>query len=272
MRKTVIFGGNGMLGRALQPYWQNEDLKIVSRTSLIQIDVRDLKVLRRFLDDEKPDLIINCVANINFNSCEEEPEDAMRTNALPCGVMAEYSQERGAKLVYISSDCTREVVNMYGKSKLEGENLARKDSRSLIIRTNIIGDASFGKWAYETIQNDRECVLFEDYITSGIDVWSFGRILKDMIGDEMKNGIKEEYQGIWNIGSHGSASKMRYMQEMARIMKKKLARARIGSVTSLKPTRNLDTTLDVSKTEEALGYEFPGMREVCELLVKKLNQ
>lgn len=141
MTKVAVFGAYGQLGtdivRALRAL-KNVD---VLSFDLEHVDFGNEKDLRSFLDQKvgTVDTIINCVAMTNTAYCEEHCEESYKVNAVPQAVLGQYCAKINACLIYFSSDYvfsgekrrpysendTPRPINIYGSSKLAGEDLVR---------------------------------------------------------------------------------------------------------------------------------------------------
>ncbi len=143
----VVTGVPGQLGSAFRRrlgdsarYLEQDDL-----------DLTDVATIRPTIEDLSPTLVINCAAYTAVDEAEEDEETARLVNATAVGAMAEVSNDIGASLVtfstdyvfdgtserpYVESDETK-PINAYGRTKLEGEQLALGASpQTLVIRTS----------------------------------------------------------------------------------------------------------------------------------------
>jgi dTDP-4-dehydrorhamnose reductase len=145
----VLFGKNGQLGWEFQrilPIFG--DVVALDREEL---DLCDLPTVQRTLGELEPGLIINASAYTDVDGAENEPELAMKINALAPGVMAETSRALGAVFIHYSTDYVFDgekntpytesdaanPLNMYGKSKFMGEeNIKQAGDAYLILRTS----------------------------------------------------------------------------------------------------------------------------------------
>lgn len=142
--KVVIFGANGMLGHALQQVFPDAIFK--GR----ELDITDATLVRTFIREIKPAIVVNAAAYTDVEGCEENRERAFEVNGRAPGYIAEACHASGSLLVHYSTDYvfngekqeyieTDEPcpINVYGASKFLGEQLIEKyHDKYLIIRTS----------------------------------------------------------------------------------------------------------------------------------------
>ena len=151
--QIAIIGANGQLGTDLCQQLSGFALVPLMHKD---IEIADVESVKRSLSMHKPDVIINTAAFVAVDDCESQPDKAYIVNALGAGNVASVAYELGAKLIYISTECVfggeggqRSTpytefdvpvpVNVYGKSKLAGENLVQHlCPRHLIIRISTL--------------------------------------------------------------------------------------------------------------------------------------
>ena len=152
--KVLLFGKNGQVGwelqRALAPVAEvvalDRDDTAPMCGDLTDTD-RILETVRQVL----PDAIVNAAAHTAVDKAESEPDLARAINATGPGVLAQAAAQCDAWLVHYSTDYvfsgagsrpwTEDDVtgplNVYGQTKLEGEELIRAGGcRHLILRTS----------------------------------------------------------------------------------------------------------------------------------------
>ncbi len=138
-----------MLGQAVAAHWRHQrcDVRALSRE---QADITDREGLLREVDDFPPKLIVNCAAFTDVDRCEKEPGKAFAINGDAVAHVVAAAERVGAGLIQISSDYVfdgksptpyREEANtdppsVYGKSKLRGEQQARRYPRALVVRAS----------------------------------------------------------------------------------------------------------------------------------------
>jgi dTDP-4-dehydrorhamnose reductase len=114
------------------------------------LDISDNALVRAFLMEIKPAIVINAAAYTDVEGCEENWEYAFDINGRAPGHIAEVCHESGSLLVHYSTDYvfngknreyietdSPDPINVYGASKLLGEQLIQKyHDNSRIIRTS----------------------------------------------------------------------------------------------------------------------------------------
>jgi len=162
MEETIlILGASGMLGRDLAAVFPGARL-----CGHKDLDITDEAVVRAYILDAKPDLVINAAAYTDVDGCENDAEAAFAVNGDAPGYIAAACRAVGARLVHYSTDYVFDgskteyvesdapnPINVYGASKLRGEqNIARSMDNYRIIRTSWLF-GRHGKNFVETIRH-----------------------------------------------------------------------------------------------------------------------
>ena len=161
MKKILITGADGQLGRALAKEYESEDVLIVrtefdGREGFLKLDITDPDEVVSVCRSQMPDVIINCAAATNVDGCEKDEAGAMRLNAGGVHNLSSIAGDIGAKFIHISTDYvfsgrgsepyleddTPDPVSAYGRTKLAGEREALMlCPRTFLIRTQwLYGD------------------------------------------------------------------------------------------------------------------------------------
>jgi dTDP-4-dehydrorhamnose reductase len=112
------------------------------------------------------DIVVNCAAYTNVEAAEDNAEEAMSVNRDGVRNIATICAERGIKLIHISTDFvfggdaerrtpylesdTPAPINVYGRTKAEGECEAMKVPEAIVLRTSWLY-APWGKNFLNTI-------------------------------------------------------------------------------------------------------------------------
>ena len=150
MKKIIVTGCNGQLGRAVNEYYGNaSDISFVN-TDVAELDITDIDAVMRLAREVKPYAIVNCAAHTAVDACESQYEKAFAINAIGARNLAIASRETGAKLVHISTDYVFDgtkttpyvetdptnPMGAYGSTKLAGEEFVKQFAdRWFILRT-----------------------------------------------------------------------------------------------------------------------------------------
>ncbi|MFH0869592.1 MAG: sugar nucleotide-binding protein [archaeon] len=81
----------------------------------------------------KPQFIIHVAANANGGWCEKNQEQAVAINELGTKYVVEGANKVGARIILISSVMVDNVGQFYGKTKLQGEEYAKKATAGYVI-------------------------------------------------------------------------------------------------------------------------------------------
>jgi dTDP-4-dehydrorhamnose reductase len=147
--KVLITGGKGQLGRALQAA-----VVRFPQLSLIVTDVEELNITNRnkvveFVELQHPAFIINAAAYTAVDKAEDERPLARLINAVAVGNIVAAALPVNACLLHVSTDYVFDgkkttpyveidpvnPLSVYGKTKLEGEQIALSYRRSMVVRT-----------------------------------------------------------------------------------------------------------------------------------------
>ncbi len=152
-KRILVTGSNGQLGRCLQDVVQEKRLEAYEFifTDSKTLDITNSGVVEDFFFSNQISYCINCAAYTAVDKAEEEVEEAFLVNADGVRNLALACQEQMATLVHISTDYVFDgrkdspyfpmdatnPINVYGKSKLLGEQYALKcNEKTIVIRTS----------------------------------------------------------------------------------------------------------------------------------------
>ena len=150
VKKVLVTGANGQLGKCLQdiaPGFSEYEFTFVSREAL---DIENLKDIEDFFKTNHFHYCVNAAAYTNVEKAESDAQTAYRTNAEAAGTIAAMCAKTDTVLIHISTDYvfdgkkqspyTEEdevrPINVYGASKLKGEELIRGASRKHFLFSN----------------------------------------------------------------------------------------------------------------------------------------
>ncbi|MFA9398541.1 MAG: dTDP-4-dehydrorhamnose reductase [Clostridiaceae bacterium] len=143
---NIITKKNSELGKIDKRY--NES--IVKGIDIEDLDITNIEDTRKYLNEFKPDIVINPAAYTNVDNCETNEDLAFKVNSLGPRNLAMICAELDCKLLHISTDYVFEgngsipykeydetnPSSVYGKTKLQGEKYIKEfSSKYFIVRT-----------------------------------------------------------------------------------------------------------------------------------------
>ena len=182
--RILLFGKGGQLGwelqRSLAPLGELVALDF-DHCGELCADFTNLPGLAETVRRVAPQIIVNAAAHTAVDKAESEPDLARTINALAPAVLAEEAQKLGAWLVHYSTDYVfdgsgtrpwREddataPLNVYGRTKREGEAAVARCPRHLIFRTSWVyaaRGANFAKTMLRLAQEREQLKVIDDQI------------------------------------------------------------------------------------------------------------
>lgn len=279
--KILLTGRNGMLG------WELERalaaLGSVAAFDHAQLDLTRPDDLVAKIRELRPDVIVNAAAYTNVDKAEEEQQLAHAINAQAPGIMAEEAAKLGALIVHYSTDYvfdgekegpytetdTPNPLNVYGKSKLEGERAVQAaNPRHLIFRTSWVY-AGRGKNFFLTmlkrLQNDEQLRVVDDQF--GAPTWS--RELADITRRALAH-LRPEHAGLYNAAASGSTTWFSYAKAIAEFAAQQgmPVKARFVPISyrdyPTKTRRPGNSVFDLGKLENTFGKATAAWRPCLE--------
>lgn len=188
MKKIIVTGCNGQLGRAINNLCtNNNEYELINTDFNVEgirnLDISDLDSVMSLFKEVNPYAVINCAALTAVDACETLVDPAYKINAIGPRNLSIAATECNAKVVHISTDYvfrgdgtkpytefdTPAPKAMYGITKLAGENFVKQFAKNhFIIRTAwLYGDGkNFVKTMLRLSENHDEISVVNDQIGS----------------------------------------------------------------------------------------------------------
>src|SRR4051812_6883802 len=282
--KILLLGMNGQVGwelqRALAPLGELVALDFDSPGPLAA-DFSKPESLAATVQAVRPRIIVNAAAHTAVDRCESEPALAQALNATAPAVLAREAKATGAWLLHYSTDYVFDgsgsaprtedaptgPLNVYGRTKLEGEDAIRASGCDhLILRTSWVYAARGGNFAKTMLklaaERDRLTVIDDQ-----VGAPTGAELLADVSAHALRvalaqPGVAGTYHAVaaGETSWHGYA---RHVIERARAAGRpvRVAPDRIEPVpTSAFPTpaeRPKNSRLDTTKLRETFGLALP---------------
>ena len=134
MKKILVTGASGFVGRAFAARWQYEYKLLTPSHS--ELDITDQSSADAYMMVHTPDVVLHLAALSNTGYCEQHPDESFLVNVVGSENIARAAARYGAKFIFFSSDqvyngnseqgpLSEDVpvcpVNHYGRHKLEAE-------------------------------------------------------------------------------------------------------------------------------------------------------
>ena len=109
MKKILVTGCNGQLGRAIRKEYEGENVTFIN-TDVVEgedvraLDITDIQAVISMVEETKPDVIINCAAHTNVDACETQWDLAYKINAIGPRNLSIAAEKTGAKMIHVSTD------------------------------------------------------------------------------------------------------------------------------------------------------------------------
>jgi len=218
--RILIIGSNGLLGSDLVEDWTGDT--IIPATSR-DVDIRDLRQLRRLASGQRPDWIILAAGYTDVDGSERDPGLAFAVNRDGTRNVSVVARELSAKLCYLSTDyvfdgaSTRPYepedpvnpLSVYGASKAAGEKAVQEEGGLwLIARTSWLFGASkscFPEKILRAADSQPELKVVNDQIGSPT-------YTRDLAG-AIRGLVRADARGIVNITNSGTCSWFEFAKE-----------------------------------------------------------
>ena len=286
--RILILGATGGLGRALH---RHLSAKYESTSwGRAQLDFEQPDTLAARLATHEFDVLLNAAGMTSPDDCEVQPERAFLANAVAPQILAECCQTRGARMVHFSTDYVFSgepqdpwsesdktiPVNVYGRTKLAGEQAVLKASPSaLVARVSWLFGPDKPSHPDNIIQralqtDDLSAVADKVSIpTSNADIC--GWIEQLIVGDKTTCGVLHLCNsGIASWHSWAEAALMIAECLGVPVQTTRVQPVTLASLTQLKAPRPLMTVMSNARLQGLLGGEIRNWYDALEdYLVQK---
>ena len=292
----LLFGKNGQVGwelqRALAPLG---NLIALDRHSADYCgDFENPQGIAETVRKLKPTVIVNATAYTAVDKAESDKEKAQRVNATAVEFLAKAAEECGALLVHYSTDYVfngsgdkpwneddaTEPMNVYGETKLQGEQaIARNMSKYLIFRTSWVYAARGNNFAKTMIR------LAKDRETLSVINDQFGAPTgADLLADSTAHAIrvalvKPEVSGLYHLIASGTTTWFEYADMVIAQARAKGVELQVQTInpveTAAFPTpakRPNNSRLNTTKFRETFGLALPEWEAGVTRLIDELYE
>jgi dTDP-4-dehydrorhamnose reductase len=283
--KTILVtGSNGQLGMELQQVATAFPSYEFLFTTKNDLPIDDFELVRKYFFDRQVDYCINCAAYTQVDKAESETEKAFLLNGEAVGNLARICRDHGTKFIHLSSDYVfdgtetnpyREddriaPINIYGQSKLRGEELAfNLNPSTTIIRTSWVY-SSFGNNFVKTmlrLMKERDVInVVNDQYGCPTYAADIAHVIMLMVDHP------EDVPGIYNYCNNGVTSWYDFAVTIKNIVHSSCSIQPVSSdqypVVAKRPKYSV---LDTSKITNYLGITIPPWQQSLQRCLSKLS-
>lgn len=276
--KIIVTGAAGQVGKEITLLCEQENLECIALDS--STDITNKEALHAvFSSIQDIGFVINCAAYTAVDKAEDEPEKAYAVNAAGVENLAILCKELDVPLIHLSTDfvfsgekesayCETDIpnpVNVYGKSKYEGEKFLQKTwQKHLILRVSWV----FGKHGNNFVKTisrlatERETLnVVGDQKGCPTAAEDIARVVVELI-QKMQSGI--QLWGIYHYVGEPATTWYDFALEIVSLLQKKqnIPLKKVNKVTSrdyvTKAKRPKNSELLVGKITEDYGITRKG--------------
>jgi len=230
-----------------------------------QLDITKENYTRKFVEELRPDIIINTSAIHAVDYCETNKEEAWKVNVVALENLTTTASKIGARLIGISTDYVFDgrkgnyteddepsPLNYYGLTKLKGEKVLQKLASYAIVRAGVVfgwtpletgsiessshKSINFALWCMAKLFTGQEIkVVTDQYANPTSD---------DNLAGVMIQLTTSERNGIYNVAGLSCLNRYDFIIKFAQIM-------------------NFDTALVKPITSDQLKQIAPRPKNVC---------
>lgn len=292
--KILITGAKGQLGSQIINIIKNGKSELGDISSaykdaeVIGIDIEELDITNisdttKYINEIKPDIIINPAAYTNVDACEANQDAAFKVNAIGARNLAIAAEQIGAKLIHISTDYIfngmgtipfreydlPEPVSVYGKTKYAGEEFVKEFcSKYFIVRTAWLygyNGKNFVKTIIKAAKENGHLDVVDDQRGNPTNA-------EDLAHHILKIALSEEY-GIFHCTGTGECSWYDFAVKIVEFSKIKCTVSPIDSSKSNRAAkRPAYSSLDNMMLRCTVGDEMRNWEDALKAFIAKANK
>ncbi|NIB99448.1 dTDP-4-dehydrorhamnose reductase [Halobacterium sp. R2-5] len=278
---TAVQAGHDVLGTY---HTDKPDLMAPHR----RLDITHHETFRKLVNESAPDVVVNCAAMTDVDSCESKPTHAEKVNGQAPGNIAAICAERNIAFVQVSTDyvfdgkretkyredITPNPIQTYGQTKLTGERRVFECHPSaLIIRLSFVygvhEDTSdlegFPAWVVSRLGTGEEVPLFVDQHITPTRAGQAAETILTLVSDDAA--------GTYHIACSECVTPYKFGEGICNQLDidTSLLMESTTADVSRSASRPTHTCLDVDRVEARLGRPQPDLAEDLQAIRSSLE-
>lgn len=289
--RILLTGGTGQVGKEF--LLRSEGLHVLAPTRT-ELDLAQPDSVSQWLEQNRPELILNVGAYTAVDRAEVESDFAFRVNRDAVVVFAKYANQKNAPLIHLSTDYVFDGTKasayvetdetnptcVYGVSKLAGELAARTADQHLILRVSWVFSAFGSNFVRTMLRLGAECDelrVVDDQVGGPTWAGHIAQSLRALVDRHLAG--KPLARGIWH---HSGAPHLSWCEFAREIFRQAtdiglLSKApRIQAISSAefptKAKRPANSRLDSHAAAHSLGLKIPDWRSGLNEMLQVLKQ
>ncbi len=284
--KIILFGKNGQLAQQFINDFKNfYDLIVIGSN---EVNFKDSKKLKNVIEMHKPDLVINAAAYTQVDLAENNKKDVFRINSEALSTIANSCKKNCSKLIHFSSDYVFDgkknqpyletdkpnPINIYGKSKFEGEkNIINSNCNFFIFRIAwlmSVYNNNFIKFIVTKLKNGENLKIINDQIGTPTTTKLIVETTKKVLISK-----KILPKKIFHIAPNGSVSWYHFAIYISKKLEEKkliINQSMIEPITSFEygsiAERPKYSVLNNKKIEKAINVTMPCWKKSIDELIE----
>jgi dTDP-4-dehydrorhamnose reductase len=288
--KILILGGSGLLGKKLVEK-ASDSFEVISTFNNHKIEHSKSRTIRIKLPDEffnlkslifneRPNLIINTIANTNIDYCEQHKTETYLLHVEMNKQIFKLCEDVASKFIFISSDYVFDgkkgdymeydktsPVNYYGETKAIAESIILQNPIKTVLRSSLIYDwdpqVRFLNFVVDKLRKNENIQAYDDFLTAPI-------FLEDLVGSIIK-AVEKNVSGIYNLAGPSCVTRMDFALAIAKKFNFDKNLIEPVSVKSLDliAERPRNSSLNKTKAEKDLDIKFRSIEEGINEVYKK---
>lgn len=284
MTKVIVFGGRGQLGSCLKEVAQSISFQGLLFPEEECSNILDIPALEKLFKLEKPGYVINCAAYTAVDKAEDEVALARQVNRDGPENLAKLCQEHGAVLIHVSTDFVFEgnlpqllsedmetnPLNVYGLTKLEGEQVIEQCmDRYFVLRTSWLYSehgGNFVKTMLRLAAERDELKVIVDQVGTPTYAIDLAHVILHIVS------CKSVAYGVYHYSNEGVASWYDFAKAIFNLSGSNIKVFPIHtSEFPTKANRPSFSVMGKNKIKEALSLEIPYWRDSLERCINNLK-
>jgi dTDP-4-dehydrorhamnose reductase len=290
-KSILVTGASGQLGNSVlkQLFGKYEllatDINNINTLNIPHavLDITDLEQIKSTLSNFSPDVIINLAAFTDVDGCELNPDKAYLLNTKSVELLSDNFDGQFIQIStdYVfdghngpySEDDNTNPLSIYGKTKLEAENLLLESGINwCILRSNVLFDyfreteASFIKWVIDSLKSNKSINVVDDQWNNPTWTQNLAEIIELV--------INKNVTGLYNYGGVDYLNRFEFAQVITDIFN--LDKTLISPISTISlnqaAPRPLKGGLKTEKIEKKLDIQCIDLKTSLSMIKSRLTE